>query len=130
MSLLGKILAFLNVLGVVGVLALGAMTYSKKQAWANAVALQELRLRGLPLDEKELDNQGVPLVENLNDDNVKALLGGRFVRTQADEVEYAHAQLKNLETAGTQQDQIKALAAALVPFTTEFSRYTELVLLQ
>jgi len=38
MSLFGKILAFLNLLGVTGVLALGLMTYSKKQAWQNACA--------------------------------------------------------------------------------------------
>jgi hypothetical protein len=131
MSLFGKILAFLNILGVAGVFALGLMTYTKKQQWQTAVALQEMYLKGLPVNAQETDEKGNNLLDNLSESNVKTLLaGGPIVKTQVDEVTRVHSSMKQATEQGEVPAQILAKARALVPFATDAGRYYELVLLQ
>jgi hypothetical protein len=50
MSLLGKILAVLNVIAAVAFLSLAAMVWDKRQVWNHAVLQHELAIYGLPLD--------------------------------------------------------------------------------
>ncbi len=60
MSLLGKILALVNILAAVGFIYLAASDYGKRQQWSYAVYRHDLAINGLPLDEKEVDVDGVP----------------------------------------------------------------------
>ncbi len=131
MSLLGKVFAFLNILGVVGVLAMGMMTYGKKIAWANANAQQELMLKGLPLNDQELDKQGRPRVDNLLDANVKVVVPGPVVRTQSAEVERVHGILQGELTAiNDKPKKLARLADVVLPFATDYRRYADLVLIK
>src|SRR5262245_6470631 len=54
MSLLGKILAVLNLLGVVCLFFLIGMGNLKREAWSRSVRLHKLAEDGLPLDDKDL----------------------------------------------------------------------------
>lgn len=94
MSLFGKILALFNVLGAVGLFLLGVMDYGKRQQWSHAVMMRELHLRGLPLDDKELDEQGRPMVEQLSPSMIAELydgLGSNNPPTQVGEVKRVQA---------------------------------------
>src|SRR5690349_9098485 len=123
MSFAGKIFAFLNLLGVLGVLAMGMMLYGKKSAWANANAQQVLRIEGLPLDAKELDGQGVPKIDNLSEANVKAVVPGQFVKTQVEEVDRVHKLvLAKVTEQQNKTDKLRVLADALLPFATDYRR--------
>jgi hypothetical protein len=132
MSLFGKILAFLNVLGVFGVLALGLMTYSKKLQWQNACALQELMLTGLALDENQIDVEGFLAFENQSAANVKQLPGLQTgtVLTQIKAVEDAHNAMVEKTKSDDLATQIVAKARAAVPFTSDAGRYADLLLIQ
>lgn len=131
MSLLGKIFAFLNILGVAGVLVMGMMTYSKKTAWANANAQQLLRLEGLPLNEQDLDKNGNLKLPNLNEANVKAVVPGPVVLTQVAEVQRVHGLVQgHLEKFEATPDKLLALVGVLKPFAQEYGRYSDLVLME
>jgi hypothetical protein len=65
MSLFGKILAVLNLLGAAGLIYFASADYAKRQAWAHAYTRAELLLNGIPLDEKELDSSSQLAVERL-----------------------------------------------------------------
>lgn len=132
MSLFGKILAFLNVLGVFGVLALGLMTYTKKVQWQSACAFQELMITGLPLDRNQIDAEGFPSFDDLSPTLVKQLPGlqGSSLLTQIDAVEAAHGTVVDKTTQGDTVQQIAALAPAAVPFTSDAGRYTDLLLIR
>src|SRR5436305_12465925 len=71
MSLFGKVLAFLNVLGVLGLAALASMDYARRQAWAYAVFRHDLVVDGLPLDRQATDDQGRPLYEKVGEQTQK-----------------------------------------------------------
>lgn len=97
MSTLGKILAFLNVFAAIAFVCLAAADWSKRQAWAYAVYRHDLLIQGLPVDEKEMDVDGQPLVKSLSDKTLQQVFqsGGQPVDTQAKEVRRRHDQLKS-----------------------------------
>jgi hypothetical protein len=132
MSLFGKILAFLNVLGVFGVLALGLMTYSKKLQWQNAVEIQRMMLQGLALDNKQLDEESSGLaVDNQSDANIKQVVPGPFVKTQVEEVERVHNIVKSkIGAAPDAPSQLNELALALGPFAVDLDQYVKVKLIQ
>src|SRR5258708_4194102 len=93
MSLLGKILALLNVLGAVGFVCLAAMDYGKQQSWKYANFRQDLTNNGLPLDEEEKDRFGGFTVDKMSDETLREMFpSGQPVRIQIDEVK----RIKNL----------------------------------
>ncbi len=73
MSLLGKILAVLNIFGMVGFVLLAMMVYAKRQSWAHAVFRQDVALNGLPLVADEADIQGFPIAEKFSESDRKEL---------------------------------------------------------
>ena len=92
MSILGKILAVLNILGVGGLIYLSSVTYAKRRAWEYANFRHDLIVDGLPIDDKDSDKEGKPLVRHFadkaaDDTTLKAILGGSPVKTQREEVE-------------------------------------------
>src|SRR5690242_1997719 len=55
MSILGKILAILNIFAVFGALALMGMEYGKRRVWQYAAYREDLMLKGLPVGNEETD---------------------------------------------------------------------------
>src|SRR5439155_16650851 len=92
MSLLGKILALINVLAAVGFIYLAASDYGKRKQWSYAVFRHELAIDGLPLDDQQKDVDDVPIVKNLKEPTLAQMFqgAGAPVSTQTDEV--AHVQ--------------------------------------
>src|SRR5262245_47048625 len=89
MSMLGKILAVVNILAAIGFIYLAASDYGKRQQWSYAVYRHDLAIDGLPLDEKETDLDGVARVKNLNQATQADMFqpaGGQPVTTQLAEV--------------------------------------------
>src|SRR5437660_1241166 len=89
MSLLGKILAVVNILAAIGFIYMAASDYGKRQQWSYAVYRHDLAIDGLPLDEKEMDVDGVPRVKNVNQATQTDMFQGMGtpVTTQLKEVE-------------------------------------------
>src|SRR5215471_11112220 len=54
MSMLGKVLACLNVLVAIALAVLVALDYGKRQAWAYSVFRHDLAVKGIPLNPEEL----------------------------------------------------------------------------
>lgn len=117
MSILGKILAILNVLAVIGALALLAMDYAKRQTWAYAVYRQKLVIDGLPVDENEVDGQGHKLVDDLTPATQQDIFKGSSpVKTQLEEVKRVQNELNSkIQGAGDKKKQIYVLARVLTP---------------
>ena len=143
MSLFGKVLACFNIIGAVALFALAAMDYGKRQAWSYSVFRHELVLRGLPLDEKEEDRQGRPVLARLDPDNSPTLASmfsglGTPVRTQAQEVKRVRGVVDaRVEAAGTNLQGPEALRArtyllarALLPLTDSYLEREELLTCQ
>jgi hypothetical protein len=119
MSLLGKILAVLNVLAALGFFFVAYMDWNKRQEWANAVVQHDLVINGLPVDKNELDQEGHPKYQNLRKAMLQPLLGGQIVRTQDEEVEQVRNKLQ-VPAPGEDRAQkaaaIKKLAGVLMAF--------------
>lgn len=119
MSLLGKILIILNILGAAGLAALASMDYARRQSWSYAVFRNELMLTGLPLDDTDHELGGEARVEKLSDDTLKEVcVTEPAVATQEKEVERVQrdlqARIKQL--AGTsKRAEIETLAQVLLP---------------
>src|SRR5579884_1032668 len=77
MSLLGKLLTVLNLLGVVCLFFLLGISNLKRETWQRAVLLHDLAADGLPLDDKELDADGVPKARALSEAVLKEHFWGR-----------------------------------------------------
>jgi hypothetical protein len=118
MSIIGKVLAILNVLAVIGAVVLIAQDYAKRTAWEYAVFREDLMINGLPLDEKETDPQGRPLVERIGPQTQKELFPSSPPPqpTQKAEVEQVRNQLNSkIQGAGDKKKQIYLLAQVLSP---------------
>ena len=87
MSLLGKILAVLNILGAAAFVVFGFMDYSKREAWAYANYAYDVAFNGLPLDDKQLDDHESPLKYKLAKETKKDWFGDAPVSTQVEEVD-------------------------------------------
>jgi hypothetical protein len=119
MSLLGKVLVVLNLLGVAGVAVLGAMDYGKRQAWSYAVFREELLLRGLPLDKDERDAEHKLLIlDKFHEETKKELFPqGNPVLTQLEEVNRVKNEVQGqIQQAGDNNKQMLACAEVLLPF--------------
>ncbi len=118
MSLLGKILAIVNVFAVIGVLLLGAMDYGKRQEWSYAYFLHGLALDGLPVTGAEKDPEGHLLADKINDKTRASLfnaVGGQPVSTQVQEVERVHKLVQaKLDEAGP-DGRVQVLTRILLP---------------
>lgn len=118
MSLLGKILAILNVLGVLACAALAALDHGKRQTWAYANFLHDVAIGGLPLDANETDAEGQNLVAKLGEPGKADLFAGQGapVATQLDEVNRYKAALDAAINANPDKKaQLVELARILTP---------------
>ena len=76
MSLYGKILAILNLLMVVALIALGMMDYGKRLELSNGLFLGDLLLKGLPVDDKEIDSTGLAIAPRISSKTLQDIGGG------------------------------------------------------
>jgi hypothetical protein len=122
MSTLGKVLAILNGLAALGFFTVAALDYGQRQAWSTAVFQQDLLIGGLPIDERQVDIEGTPVVSVLSKGILqKAFSGaGEPVRTQLAEVKKRHDAL--VQTIDSKQ----ALEAVLMPLTKSLGEREEL----
>lgn len=131
MSILGKLLAVVNVLAAVAFLYLGASDWAKRHAWTYSVYRHELALSGLPVDDKEIDpTDDDPHVEKISDKTLQALFqqaGGTPVKTQKAEVQRAQSELKG-EIDGLPDENAKRqrLLARLLPLARTAGERAEL----
>ncbi|HEY7426176.1 MAG TPA: hypothetical protein VH682_18240 [Gemmataceae bacterium] len=131
MSLLGKVLAILNVLAVLGALALMGMSYGKQMAWEYKVFQQKLLMDGLPVDEGERDQQNRPLADNIGTSTQKDLFPQNPVTTQKAEVERVRGQLQSkIQGAGDKKKQIYLLARVLTPMALTHAARERLIAYQ
>jgi hypothetical protein len=92
MTLLGRILAILNVVAAVIFFALLAMDYGQRQAWSFAIFRLDLQLQGFPLETDNLD-PSVPhervLSQHLDEQTLKLAFSGvgEPVKTLEEEVQ-------------------------------------------
>lgn len=129
MSTFGKVLLVLNLLGAIAVFAFIPMTYAKRQSWAYAVYLHDLRIEGLPFDKDEKDRDGNLVSDKLTKGVARDLFqqagasGGGEVQTQKEELDKVRSQvqqrLDNAEAPGTRDQK---LAQVLLPFARTYSQ--------
>ncbi len=135
MSLLGKILAILNVFAVVGALVLMAMSYAKRHIWEYAVFRQDLMINGLPLDNKELDVHQQLAIEKVGaatqQDLFKQASPNTPVATQVAEVERVKGELDTqIRNAGDKKKQIFTLARILTPMAATPDQHERMIAYQ
>src|SRR5262245_7402756 len=98
MSMLGKVLAILNVLAAIAFVALAATAWGKRPNLTYAVFRHELVITGLPVDETEADPIGnAAIVDQLGEKTLEDLfrsVGGQPVKTQREEVKRLHDKLR------------------------------------
>ncbi len=75
MSLLGKILAILNLLCLVALVFLGLSNYGVRQKLSHGLFVADLMLHGLPVDKTELDATGLPIAERITPQTLQEVLG-------------------------------------------------------
>jgi len=98
MTLLGKILAILNVLAALAFGVLLLLDYGKRQQWSYAVFLYDVRLQGLPLEQDNLD-PSIPrdrvLSRHLDEQTLKTVFAGAGepVKTLEEEVQKLQGRL-------------------------------------
>jgi hypothetical protein len=121
MSMLGKVLANLNVVLALAFAALIALDWGQRQNWTFGTYRAQLALDGLPVDETELDNEGMPRVNLLSDKTFKEVLpdvneATPEARTQVAEVKRVQDRLRaEVAAAGDDKAKRQKLASILVP---------------
>jgi hypothetical protein len=124
MTILGKVLAIINILAALAFVYLAATDWAKRQTWSYAVYRQDLYLNGLPIDEQETDAEGVREVDKLSDQTFQDLfksVGGAPSsplpedRTQVAEVKRIYTRFQQEFGGMADAQKREKLAAILVP---------------
>jgi len=127
MSLLGKLLAILNVLAAVLFVAVAGLDWMQRQRWEYVVFRHDLFVDGLPIDDKEKGPDLAPRVTKFTEPWFGQMFqhagGGSAVKTQTDEVN----NLKKLigdkvaspEVAGTKSQKLAGFLRALARTQSE-----------
>jgi hypothetical protein len=121
MSLLGKVLAVLNVVAAVAFLLVASLDWAKRQAWADAVLQHDLLLSGFPVTKEEKDIEGRPRVFDIRKslrDQIFSQYGGDAPETQVDEVEKVQRKLQaKIDNQDAKDTKSQRLARILLPLT-------------
>jgi hypothetical protein len=97
MTLLGKILALVNILAALGFVYLAASDYAARRQAAYGVYRMDLQISGLPLNAEEKDVEGQDRVKDLSQATLTDLFqqaGGSPVKTQLEELDRVKAAVK------------------------------------
>src|SRR6516165_9679436 len=126
MSILGKILAGLNIIAAAAVVYLAAVTYAKHQAWQYANFRHDLAVDGLPIDDQDADSTGKPLVSKFGNDLTKDPYLKDFnlgaVDTQVKEVERVWNALQDKLKDDDIRKRILPLARIVMPLAGSYTR--------
>ena len=76
MSLLGKILAVLNVVAAIAFAYLAVSDWAQRRSWVYATYRLDLTLHGLPVDETDVDVAGLPQNDKLSSTTLTDLFRG------------------------------------------------------
>jgi hypothetical protein len=120
MSLLGKILVVVNLLGALAFGLVASLDYGAHRVWTRANFQYDVFIRGLPLNDEEKDADGRPIYQDIPESMAKELFNGQrgpVVLTQVKEVARVKADLdRALQGAGSgDREQIVAYARVLLP---------------
>ncbi|MFQ3593062.1 MAG: hypothetical protein SNJ82_07715 [Gemmataceae bacterium] len=135
MSLFGKILTVLNLLGAAALIYLASVDYSVRQQWAYVAFRYDLMLQGIPLDANQTDKRGLPIVEQITDDALRELfstVGGNPSRTQLDEVAAVRSRIDSTVAAHQADPRAQSfvLANILMPFADTLLERDEYLAIQ
>jgi hypothetical protein len=114
MSLLGKILAVLNVVAAVAFVVVAGLDWGQRHRWEYAVFRHDLLVDGLPIDKDEKDpTDQAPRVNKLSDETLTGIFksaGGKPIKTQVEEVQAlrdsVRAYVGNAEVANEQGQKL------------------------
>jgi hypothetical protein len=121
MSLFGKILAFLNILGAAGLVVMASMDFAARQVWGYNRFRHELVLNGLPLSDTEQAANEAVVADLFGPDSLSKVfrqpVEGSPVKTQLEEVSRVKADLdaKLQAAAASKRGQTHLLARILLP---------------
>ncbi len=135
MSLIGKLLAILNVLAALLFAGVAGLDWMQRQRWEYAVFRHDLFLDGLPIDDKEKGPDLQPRVAKLTEPWLSQMFqragGGPVVKTQTEEVN----NLKKLiadkvgspEVPGTKSQKLAGFLRALARTQADREKLTRQV---
>src|SRR5688500_10970007 len=125
MSLLGKILAVLNLLAAGGFLYLAVLDYSIRQQWSYALFRHDIALLGMPVDREDRDDRGRPRYLAMNEALAEELAGSRDALTQEDALD-----LRRTEVLARVDDENakSSIAPAAVGGGVKVAKYVEVLL--
>ncbi len=131
MSLYGKILAILNLLMLVALIALGVMDYGKRLELSSGLFTGDLLLAGLPVDDKEIDKTGLPIAPRITPKILQNVTGGGNAKTQqAEALEVARKfreAVAGLPDANAKRDFLAGYARQVVDQPNEGVDFARLV---
>jgi hypothetical protein len=124
MGTLGKALIIINILLALAFVLVAGLDYGRRQAWSYVVLEQDFMIDGLPVDDQQLDVNGLPLENSVGPRMQRDLFekapGRPPVKTQIEEVANRKAQLN--ATAG---NDVAKLQAILVPLAETAGKRSE-----
>jgi hypothetical protein len=116
MSLYGKILAVLNILGAAAFVCIAFMDFAKRESWAYENYVYDVVIAGLPLDDTEKDNRENPVVNYLTKETKKEWFDADLASTQVAEVDRVKTAVNAKVDALNGDPQTVELARVLTPF--------------
>ncbi len=137
MTILGKVLAFLNILGVTTFLVLASMDLARKESWREANYRHDLLSYGLPLNDKLLTDKEQPQAELVGDpkqpnQRLKDLFPQNPVNTQVMEVQRVQQVFEGelQKVADNKARHVVLFCQYLLPLATHFEEREELILIR
>src|SRR5262249_38826179 len=117
MSTLGKVLAALNILGLLVFLVMLFVVFTKQRSWEYANFRHALLLACLATTKEDSDKQGNPASLRAGEGTLKELFGSQ-IATVEDEVKNVQNKVNGkVSAAGTTEQKINLMARALLPLS-------------
>jgi hypothetical protein len=137
MSILGKVLAILNVFAALAIAYVALMDWTHRQAWAYHTYRMDFPIKGLPVDEDEIDADGHKRIDNISDATIRDVLqpvggleGTTLLpedKTQLKEVKRVHDKLKaEIDRQPNESAKREKLKSVLLPLATTLAERQEL----
>jgi hypothetical protein len=138
MSIFGKVLAILNVLAAFGLAYTALLDWTQHQAWAYHVYRMDFPMKGLPVDQDEIDADGHRRIDNISDATIQEVLkpvggleGAATVlpedKTQLREVKRVHDKLKSeIDRQPNEAAKREKLKSVLLPLADTLSERQKL----
>jgi hypothetical protein len=114
MCLTGKIFAVLNIVGMIALVILASMAYSRREAWKYANYQHQVALDGIALNKEEHDEQGNLLYRDMPKQFQKQLFPTEPVATQKEEVERVQKKLQAKIDAASDREQQTVVYATIL----------------